>query len=549
MKMQERNSLTQDLALTLKAKLFRGLADPSRLAILEALRKSETRYVSCRSEIGAVLMALGYTRATRRPSACLVSNGAGVAYSVGGITACYKAHIPVLVLSGETSRPLRGLGAFQELDATALLTPITKFTMTLGSPESVARVMFRLFALAMEGPRGPVHLGLPSDLLEIPVPAGRDTQHEAGVLPSAPATEAVTTVLEELQRARRPVLFVGDEVTWSGATKLCFALAERLEIPSITPLTNPDAFPVSHPLGLGPLGPHGWESARHVVRQADLLLAIGTTLDHFSTGFRRNLLRPGTHVIQVGPAASREVGFYRPSLILTCDVEPFLSRLLAEVERVGFRPRYWSGTSIRRVKIWWAKRYAARVRSAAGPLRIAEVVRALRSRMAAEDILVCDSGNFEYQVYRHFPAWAPGTFFYCDGLGAMGTSLPVAIGAKLGSPRRRLVALCGDGGLCSMLAELETAVRERLNVVVVVLNDSSYGSIKAYQLARPGRRVFGVEHGNPNFAQVARAFGASGFQVRSRRALARVLARAWRSRKPVVVEVKLKKPEMAAPAF
>ncbi len=496
-----------------------------------------------------MLMALGYTRARRQPAACLVSNGAGVAYSVGGITACCKGHMPVLILSGETSRALRGLGAFQELDATALLTPITKSTITLGSPQSVARVIFKLCAVATEGPRGPVHLGLPSDLLEIRVRAEGRVQHERRRLSSAPTAEAVTTVLEGLQRARRPVLYVGNEVTWSGATQRCFTLAERLGIPAVTPLTNPDAFPVSHPLGCGPLGAHGWESARYVVRRADLLLAVGATLDHFSTGFRSDLLRPGARVVQVGPAASREVGFYPPCVILTCDVEPFLSNLLAEAERVGLQRQYWTGTPIRRMKAAWAKRYAARTRPATGPLRIAEVVGALRARMAADDILVCDSGNFEYQVYRHFPTSAPGTFYYCDDLGAMGTSLPVAIGAQLASPRRRLVALCGDGGLCSMLGELETAVRERLKVVVVVLNDGGYGSIKAYQLARPGRRVFGVDHGNPNFAQVARAFGANGFQVWSRRALAGILQRAWRSRRPAVIEVHLPKPELASPAF
>lgn len=526
-----------------------GLAGTATVPLLDALRASGTRYVSCRSEIGSVLMALGYTRATRSPSACLLSKGAGLAYAVGGIMACHKACVPVLVLYGGTPSPLWGLGAFQELDAAAILGPITKSGVTLGGVETVHPVVNKLFALAKEGARGPVYLGMPSDLLEAPVPEVGKSHRETGVLPSAPTSEAVATVLECLQRARRPLLFVGNEVTWSGATNLGLALAERLEIPGITPLTNPDAFPVSHPLGLGPLGPYGWDSAHLVVRRADLLLAIGATLDHFSTGFRTDLLRPGTQVIQVGPAASRGIGFYCPSSVLNCDVAPFLECLLAEVERVGLRRRYWRGTSIRRLKTWWAKRYAASVGSAAGPLRIAEVVRTVRARMDAEDILVCDSGNFEYQVYRHFAAWSPGTFFYSDGLGAMGTSLPVAIGAKLANPHRRVVALCGDGGLCSMLAELETAVRERAKVVVVVFNDSSYGSVKAYQLARPGRRVFGVDHGNPDFARVARAFGARGFQVRSRRALTGALTQAWRSREPVVVEVMLPKPEFAKPAF
>ena len=192
-----------------------GVAGSSILGLLEALRATGTRYVSCRSENGAVLMALGYARATRRPSVCLVSSGPGVAFGTGGVSAAHRGRVPLLLLSGGTPRALKGLGAFQDLDTAALLGPVTKCSMTLGSPSAVARVIDRLWTLASAGRRGPVHLCIPTDVLAAPALADRVRREDAPTLPSAPAPEAVATVIARLRRARRPVLFIGDEVTWS----------------------------------------------------------------------------------------------------------------------------------------------------------------------------------------------------------------------------------------------------------------------------------------------------------------------------------------------
>ncbi|MFC0080787.1 thiamine pyrophosphate-binding protein [Aciditerrimonas ferrireducens] len=527
-----------------------GIPGGGVMDVLDALqRPGAPRYVLVRHEQVAAHMALGYAELTGRPAAVLVSRSPGAANTVIGLQAAFVEGSPLVLLSSQVSSRARGLGAFQEIDLEALFRPITKWSVEVRAPERVPEVVEEAFRVAVSGRPGPVHVAIPLDF------PGQNATHRASppswqlVAPLRPDPEALDRAAALLARAARPVVVAGGGVTKARAADEVTALAELLGA-AVANTWEKKALREDLDLAVGTIGRGGAEASATALKEADVVLAIGVRFSEFATEDYRLRLRPDQALIQVdvdAPTIGRvlpvAIGVLGDARLVARELTERLRAAPTNPERASWRRR------VADLRTSWLETVAkeAATPSATGQPTTAQVASALR-RLTRVDAVVCtDSGNFNYDLARHFRARVPGAYLYPAGAGPMGCGLPAAMGVKAAFPERQVVAVAGDGGFAMTVQDLETCVRERLDVVAVVINNFSYGNIKVRQRHRhPEAPPFASELGNPDYGALARLFGAHGETVERAEDLEGALTRALAVEGPAVVDVHVDPEEMSA---
>ncbi|MGH9102269.1 MAG: thiamine pyrophosphate-binding protein [Acidimicrobiales bacterium] len=494
------------------------------------------RFVLVRHEQVAVHMALGYAELTGEPAAVLVSRSPGSSNTVIGVQAASAEGSPLVLVSSHVNSKARGLGAFQEIDLESLFRPITKLSMEVRAPERVAETLQEAFRVARSGRPGPVHVSIPLDFpsKEVEVALSPPSREVTGVL--SPTAQALDAAAELLLSARRPVLIAGGGVTKSGAAGAVLELAELLGA-AVTNTWEKKAVPEDHPLSTGCIGRGGSGASAAVLHEADVILALGTRFSEFATEDYRMRFGPGQQLVQVDidPGAVGRV--YPVAVGMTADAGAVLAGLAELVKQRGSgRPAPEWPARIAQHKQAWQDRIE-QVDWDAEPIVTARMARDLRAALNADAVLCADSGNYNYWLIRYFPATTPGAFIYPAATGPMGCGLPAAMGIKAAFPNRQVVAVAGDGGFAMTMQDLETCVREHIDVVVVVVNNFGFGNIKIRQQRRFDNRLIGCEFGNPDFAALARLFGAHGETVNRPSELSGALQRALAVGRPAVVDV------------
>jgi len=515
--------------------------------ILDEIYKSPIRAIMTRHEQGAAFMADGYARATRGVGVCMATVGPGAVNLVSGIAASYKASIPVLAITGLHHQKILEKDSFHEMDQVGVFRPITKWSASINQPEKVPEMLRKAFRVALTGRKGPVHLAIPSNISEeeLDFKESEPSKYRAAIPPTCPE-EFVDEVANLLQHAKFPVILAGGEILWSRAGKDLVQLAERLDIPVATTRDHPDAFPNRHPLGMGMVGKGRGEAGNRVMKRADLILALGVKFDYQSTRYNFEIIPEQAKIVHVS-VNPEEVGrIYPMALGIVCDVGPVIKVLLERVREKNL----CFGLRAEAEEI---KRESQRVRDAeinleALPLRPQAIVRTLRDHLPPEAIVVVDGGNFAKHVRRHFDLFENDTFHYPDDFGSVGAGFPMALGVKLARPERPVVCLSGDGAFLLNSQELETAVRERINVIVVVFNDFGFGNVRAYQKDKFEGRYM-CDFDNPPFGAMARLFKADGMQVERMNELKDAIRAGLKSDKPFVIDVKMSREELQKPGF
>ncbi|WP_029421296.1 thiamine pyrophosphate-dependent enzyme [Alicyclobacillus macrosporangiidus] len=506
----------------------------SYLGVLDGLYQHPSiRLIVNRHEGGASFMAEAYAKASGEVGVCAATRGVGSANLAIGLHTAMQDSTPVVALLGQIERPFKYREAFQEVDLAAWFSHICKWAVQIDDAARIPELLHRAFAVARSGRPGPVVVALPHDMLEdsCDAPALQPYRIPA---PAAPA-EAVAEVWEAVRRADRPVILAGGGVLRAGATPQLVALAERLQIPVVTAFRRFDAFPNTHPCYIGWLGfgpaPHVLEA----IRSADLVLAIGTRFSQVTTQDYR-LLSPQSRLIHVDIAPEVLGRVYPPSIPVVSDAARFLDALLRLV------PSGQPESAAARAA-WVADLHQRYLAHSTPPADSREDMVDLDgfmhdlNRFLPEDaILTSDAGNFFGWLVRYRRFDHPGTYVGPTS-GAMGYGLPAAIGAKLAHPDRLVVSFSGDGGFLMTVQELETAVRHQVPVVAVVVNNHLYGTIRAHQERQFPGRVVGTELGNPNYAELAKTFGAFGVRVTRNQDVLPALEEAAAAGRPAVVEV------------
>jgi acetolactate synthase-1/2/3 large subunit len=502
----------------------------SYIALLDALRDVPIRLVVARHEAGAANMAEAAAKLTGCPGVCLVTRAPGATHAAVGVHTAYQDSTPLVLLIGQVPRRHRGREAFQELDYARLFGGIAKLVVEVESAAAFPELVARAFAAATSGRPGPVVLALPEDVLE----EEADTVDAAPYLAArpAPAIGEVLRVREFLARADRPFVVVGGGGWTTRAAADLQRWAEASQLPVAASFRRQDYLDNRSPSYAGVLTIGHAPALAARLREADLLLAIGTRLGDIATRGYTTLEPPRTPQTFVHVHADPdELGrVYEADLPIVADSAGFLAAL-AELEPVEHAHRAgWTESA--------HAEYVASLqhRRGPGPLDLGDVVAHLRARLPHDAILCNGAGNFtvwahRFYVFRRYRTQlAP-----CSG--AMGYGLPAAVAAKLLNPERIVVCLAGDGDFQMSAHELATAAQEGAAIILLLVNNGMYGTIRMHQERLFPGRVVATDLRNPDFVGLASAYGAYAERVERSEDFAEALERALAAARPALLEL------------
>jgi len=540
-----------DLLRAEQVRYIFGIVGATFLDVLDALYDDRSiEYINVRHEQAAAFMADGLARVTGQPGVCLVTSGPGATNLITGVAAAHVAHSPVVSLVGGVERIHQGRDAFQDYDLVGLFRPVTKLAVQVNQPERIAETLRAALRTAMSGRRGPVLVEIPRDVLSARVPATATlaSEHYRVTHAPPPHPDAIREAARLVRQAQRPLLLVGGGVNWAGAGDLVVRLSEQYAVPMITAYGRNDAVPNAHPLYIGPLGRAGSPEAAAVCRRADLLLAVGSRLGHFTTHFDDRYITRETSIVQID-VDGRDIGRYYPVAAgIQADAREACQALLDVLARDGAKPASpeWRREA-ETLRAQREARLAAEAGLAATPIKPQRVYAELRRALPADTIVALDAGAAPAYGYDRLHFSHPRTFLTPLDLGGLGFAFPVALGAKLGRPQAPVLAIHGDGGFLMNAQEIETAVRHEINVVTLVMNNNCWGSEKAYQREFFGGRYIGCDIGNPRYDAYARLFGAAGFHVEHPDQVGDVMRAAFAAGKPAIVEIPVDPDELPTP--
>jgi len=510
--------------------------------VTEMYGRTDIHFVDTRHEEGAAFMAYGYARASGKPAATFTTSGPGTINLITGIALAYKGRAPVIVIAGDVPRDHIYRDGSQAFDLVGLFKPITHLSLEVNKSERIPEMLHYAFRTALSGKHGPVFLDIPRDLLdgqtiegEILPPAAYRMVDDR--IPGDP--RAIQRAAALLAQAQRPLLLAGGGIIDSEATEEAVALAELLDMALVPSYGHHDAVPNSHRLYVGPPGGRGSGEAAEAIHRADVILALGTRINQPSTSWNYSVIDPHTQIVQVD-IDPQEIGRNYPVAVgIMGDARAVAQQLL-----LALRPEFPEG----RPNPAWrgevealAARRRARLEAERGltgdPMMPQRVYPELNKVLPRDCMVTIDAGVAPGLAYDRLRFEVPRTMFNYAGHGGLGMGYCVGLGTKLGRPDRAAVSLQGDGGFLYTSQELNTAVRWKIPLVSIVLNNRCHGAEKAQQQRFYGGRYIGVDLVNPRFDKLAEVYGARGFYVERPEDIADAVQAALALDGPSVVEI------------
>jgi len=489
----------------------------SFLAVLDALHDTPAiDVVTCRQEGGVAFMACADGTMTGRPGIAFVTRGPGATNAAIGVHVARQDSQPMILFIGDVDRGTRDREAFQEVDFQAMFAPLAKWAARIDDAARIPEYLARAYAVAMNGRPGPVVLALPEDMLLDRVEVADRPRVER--LPESPDADAMALLGDMLATAERPLAIVGG-AGWDVAAGATFAdWATGTGVPVASAFRRQDAIPNDCPAWAGNLGYGPNPKLAERVRAADLLLVVGPRLGEATTDGYTLITpdHPGQRLVHVHPDAAELGMTYRTDLAICADMTSFAEALLplaGPVHPAGFEAH-------EQYLAWSTPAPRDGVALDLGPC-----VAAMREAMPADTIICNGAGNYSGWWHRYWPYGGHGTQL-APTAGAMGYGLPAAVAAALRHPGRSVVALAGDGCFLMNGQELATAVQHGAAILVIVVDNGTYGTIRMHQEREYPGRESATRLGNPDFAALARAYGAWAETVERTEDFAPALARA-----------------------
>jgi acetolactate synthase-1/2/3 large subunit len=519
-------------------KYFAGMIGSTSAPYAGSLAKrNDTRYIGVRHEQVAAAMIDATARLSGQPGCVMVHGASGLLAASLGIASTALDSTPMIVLSATQEKQAMENGWWQTANVLTPLSDVVKWQTRVERPDQAVGAIRRALRESVTGRPGVAQIDLPIDVsteaLDARGPLPDIAPHTAPLLRPWPDPDAVAKCVDLIRNAAQPVLLIGGGANFSNAGDALLQLAERLHMPVVNTPTSRSAVPETHRLVLGPSGIVGYEPIGDAIREADLVLAIGSRLSDLQTS-RGELLPDQAPIVQVdidGAVIGRD---HTPTLGILADARAFADSLNMALDSenltVSHDRKRWVDSLIQRTEDWRAAWIDATPDN--GQVQPQEMVSALWE-LPADTIFTHGAGDHGFYGFM-VPVAYPGAHLMSTKLGAMGCALGSALGAKLERPDQPVVACIGDGDLMLQLGDLETMVRERLAIIVVVFNNFRLGSqrkrVEAYG------PVIGVDHGNPDFAKLAELFGCRGYRVDKPDQFGAALREAVASGEPCIID-------------
>jgi len=507
--------------------------------------KDKIHHVLTRHEQGATHMADGYARTSGKVGVAMATSGPGAANMVTGLATAMMDSIPIVCITGQVPRPAIGSDAFQEMDISGAVIPVTKHSYLVMDIKDLAKTMKEAFAIARSGRPGPVLIDIPKDVQaeeydfiypEEPVKLPGENPLNKEI-----CKKSLDDAADLIANAKRPFILAGHGILLSGASKEVIELSEKCDIPLSWTLLGSGAVPASHDLNMGMMGMHGEFAANNAIQKADLLIACGMRFDDRVTGNTRTYSLDSKKIhIEIDPT---EINKNVPvDVALVGDLKLVLNELIPILN--DQKNTEW----IKEIEKWKKESQSRDIINADTQMLYgAQVISDIWKETNGDAIVVSDVGQhqmLEAQYYKHDE---PNTLLTSGGLGTMGFSLPAAIGASFYNRNKDIWVIVGDGSIQMTITELATAVQENANIKIAIINNGYLGMVRQWQQLFYDSRYSETPISSPDYVKLSEAYGLKGIRVISRPEIPSAIEEAQKINGPVLVEFVVEQHDMVYP--
>ena len=520
-----------------------GLCGDTSLPFYDAFQRigGSMRHILSRDERSAAYRADAYARVTGRVGVCEGPSGGGATYILPGVVEANESSIPVLAITTDVATTSRGRFALTELDQEALFRPLAKFTRVIDRAGKLPRYVRAAFTQMTTGRPGAAHLSFPFDVQKEPVDETEIWADGAlGAYPArrlGPDPAAIAEAAALLKSARRPVFICGGGVVIAGAETELQAVAEAIGAAVATTVSGQGAIAETHPLAVGVVGSNGGTvETREAIETADLVMFVGCRAGSVTTERWRHPTPGKAKIVHIDVDPATIGVNYRTDAAIAGDARLVLAALAAALagHRTGNDPR----AVLAALKARKRASFEELARSTETPIRPERLIAALQSVLPEDAIVVADPGTPCPYFSAYYETRQTGRHFITNRAhGALGYAMSASVGAQVGRPDRKVVAVMGDGSFGFTAGEMETVVRLKLPITFVVVSNAVFGWIKAGQKSGFGARYFSVDFDRTDHARVAEAFGLKAWKVEDPTELAATLKRAVETDGPTLVDV------------
>jgi thiamine pyrophosphate-dependent acetolactate synthase large subunit-like protein len=524
-----------------KVKHVFGLIGSATMEMFDALyHEKSIKFVGVRDERTGTHMADGYARASNQPGIILAGqNGPGATNLVTGLAQAKAAFSPVVSIAGSYSTKDKMEDAFQGLDQQSLFKPVTKKTWTVKNAKKIPKTFSDAFKLAMSPRRGPVCINLPRNILADKGNFKINEKNQS--FDNQNSTKAKSNYIKKavkiISNSNKTVIIAGGGIKYTSRYKNVVKLAELLNVPIVTAAGHGDAIPFNHKLNAGQMGPRGNPVASKLVKEASVIIALGTRLGFNSTFYSYENINKRAKIIQV-ELEKRMIGRYFPVAVgIYGDAATIADQLYKEIKKqnITLDIKKWTNNYFNERKNFLLNRDKFKQKNF--PIQPNGLFKQLRQVLPKNSAITLDAGTLCLQATDALEYYDPPSLFTPLDFGLVGFSFACGLGVKIAKPNKKVISLMGDGGFGMTISELSTAVEYKINTITIVMNNKSWGAEKAYQKDFYGKRYLGADISSPPFDKVAELYGAKGFKVKKVSEINQAVREALKINKPVVIDV------------
>ncbi len=482
-----------------------GIPGEENIGFTDAVTRSSIRYILARHEQAASFMAEIYGRLTGRAGVCSATLGPGAINLLLGVADATTNSTPVVALSAQVGLDRIYKESHQGVDLVSMFSPVTKWADMVPAPAAVPEMIRKAFKLAQTERPGAVYLAVPEDIESAPVPEGLGPLRLNVPRADEPSAEQIRRAADVLDRAARPIVLAGHGAARAGASEALIRFSATLGLPVATTFNGKGVFPDDHPHALGAVGFMRHDYANFGFDAADVIVAVGYELQEFDP-VRINP-QGDKRIIHLSRVPAEVDDHYDVEVGVQADLSRSLDALAAATSR-----RFSAADLGEKIRTLLSDELAYGASDDSFPVKPQRVVADTRAVMGRNDIVLADTGAVKMWMARLYPTYEPNTCLISNGLSTMAFAVPGAIGAKLAHPDCRVLAAVGDGAFLMNSQEIETAIRERVPMTILVWQDDAYGLIGWKMQMELGREV-AVSFSNPDFVRYAESFGARGYRI------------------------------------